>query len=56
MFITYKCKKCKKRFSFTPDMSNLNESLRMIIVKTLMDMTENDFCYNCCEKENKENE
>jgi len=54
MRITYKCKKCKNKLEINPSLDKTPQYLREIIVKSLLELTENDYCYNCCDIEEEE--
>jgi hypothetical protein len=49
MRITYKCRKCRKKLEINPNLDQTPNYLREIIVKSLLELTENDYCYNCCD-------
>lgn len=53
MRITYKCKKCRNHLELNPNLDKVNNELRMIIINALIQLNENDFCYNCCNMEEK---
>ncbi|MCI7208542.1 MAG: hypothetical protein MSA15_21425 [Clostridium sp.] len=50
MRITYKCKKCKNKLEITPNLDKTPQYLREIIVKSLLGLKDNDYCYSCYEK------
>ena len=49
MRITYKCQHCNKRLEITPNLDKLPQHLREIIVKSLLELKNNAYCYRCYE-------
>ena len=56
MRITYKCKRCKNKLQMEPNLDRTPNYLREIIVKSLLELTETDYCYNCCNSLKEEEE